>query len=279
MGNLSSALGQVFVQHSLIEMFLIAIICGVISSYVVLRGVAFLTSALSHAIFPGIVISFILGGDLFWGALAAGLVVVIGVSLVERNQQVSENSAIGVLYIGAFAIGIVLISGLTQANAAGLENFLFGQLFGIGWSDIFSTLLVGAVVVGVIFLFRKELLLTSFDSTMADAMGYRTRWINLGFLVLVTLTVVTGIPAVGNILMIALVITPGAIARLLTYRLPNMMLIGVLSVLISSLAGIFLSYALDLAPGACVVVMLTALFLVALLFNLARSRRILPLTI
>lgn len=270
MDTISSALGQVFVQRSLVEMFLIAIICGVISSYVVLRGVAFLTSALSHAIFPGIVISFILGGDLFWGALVAGLVVVVGVSLVERNRQVSENSAIGVLYIGAFAIGIVLISSLTQSNAAGLENFLFGQLFGIGWSDILSTLLVGIIVVGAIFLLRKEFLLTSFDNTMANAMGYPARWLNLGFLILVTLTVVTGIPAVGNILMIALVITPGAIARLLTRRLPNMMLIGTLSVLIASLVGIFLSYFLDLAPGACVVVVLTALFLLALLFNLAR---------
>jgi manganese/iron transport system permease protein len=256
---------QIYIQRAFLEMLLLAALCGIVSSYVVLRGVAFLTNALSHGIFPGIVIAFLVGGDPFWGGLAAGIVIVVGVTLVERNQQVSENSAIGVLYIGAFALGIVLITGIKKASAAGLENFLFGQLFGVGWGDILNTSLVSLVVLGTIFLIRKELMLSSFDNQVAHAIGLPTSWLNLGFLLLLTLTVVTGLPAVGNILMIALVITPGATARLLTTRFYLMLPIAAVTVVVASLLGIIASYNLGLAPGACVVVALTVLFLMALL--------------
>jgi manganese/iron transport system permease protein len=258
-------LGQIFIQRSLVEMALLGLLCGVVSTFVVLRGVAFLANALAHSIFPGIVVAFLLGGDLFWGGLAAGLVVVAGVSLVENNEQVSENSAIGVLYIGAFGLGIVLISAIKRANTGGLDNFLFGQLFGVGWSDVLNTLLVTLLVLLVIFLIRKELLLTSFDEQAARALALPVRRLKMGFLVLVALTVVTGLPAVGNILMIALVITPGAAARLLTDHLGKMMVIAVGISLLASLGGVLASYHLGLAPGACVVVALTGLFLAALL--------------
>ncbi len=265
-------IGQIYVQKALVELLLIAVLCGVVSSYVVLRGVAFLANALSHGIFPGIVVAFLLGSNLFWGGLIAGLVIVIGVTLTERNQYVSENSAIGVLYIGSFALGIVLITSIKHSNTGGLEGFLFGQLFGVGWGDVISTLLVGFLVLGLIFLVRKELLLASFDAQMGRAMGLPVGWLNLGFLILVTLTVVTGLPAVGNILMIALVITPGATARLLTARLGPMMLLGTLSVLLASLGGVYMSYYLGLTPGACVVVVLTGLFLAALVYSFGRTR-------
>jgi manganese/iron transport system permease protein len=260
-------LGQIFVQRSLVEMALLALLCGVVSTFVVLRGVAFLANALAHAIFPGIVVAFLLGGDLFWGGLVAGLIVVAGVSLVENNRQVSESSAIGVLYIGAFGLGIVLISAIKRANTGGLDNFLFGQLFGVGWSDVLNTLLVTLLVLLVIFLIRKELLLTSFDEEAARALALPVRRLKLGFLVLVALTVVTGLPAVGNILMIALVITPGATARLLTDHLVEMMLIAVGVSLLASLGGVLVSYHLGLTPGACVVVALTGLFLAALVYT------------
>jgi manganese/iron transport system permease protein len=257
-------LGQIFIQRSLVEMTLLGLLCGVVSTFVVLRGVAFLANALAHSIFPGIVVAFLLGGDLFWGGLAAGLVVVAGVSLVENNEQVSESSAIGVLYIGAFGLGIVLISAIKRANTGGLDNFLFGQLFGVGWNDVLNTLLVTLLVLLVIFLIRKELLLTSFDEQAARALALPVRRLKMGFLVLVALTVVTGLPAVGNILMIALVITPGATARLLTDHLGKMMVIAVGVSFLASLGGVLASYHLGLAPGACVVVTLSGLFLAAL---------------
>ncbi len=264
-------LGQVFVQRSLLEMLLLGLLCGVVSVYVVLRGVAFLVNALGHAVFPGIVVAYLVGGDLFWGGLAAGLIVVVSISLAERNQQVSESTAIGVLYIGAFGLGIVLVSGIKRAGTGGLDNFLFGQLFGVGWGDVFNTLLVSGLVLGVIFLVRKELLLISFDIQAARAMGLPVGWLKLLFLILVALTVVTGLPAVGNILMIALLITPGATARLLTDRLFKMMVIAVGVVLLAGVGGILASYHLGLAPGACVVAALTVLFLAALLFSTVKS--------
>jgi manganese/iron transport system permease protein len=262
---------QVYIQRSLIEMTLLGILCGVVSIYVVLRGVAFLANALSHSIFPGIVIALLLGGNLFWGGLVAGLVVVVSISLVENNEKVNESTAIGVLYIGAFGLGIVLVSGIKQAGTSGIEHFLFGQLFGVGWSDVLNTLLISLLVLLVIFLMRKELLLTSFDETTARAMGLPVRRIKLGFLVLVALTVVTGLPAVGNILMIALVITPGATARLLTYRLLPMMFIAVGVVILASVTGVLVSYYLGLTPGACVVVALTGLFLLAMGYNTLKN--------
>lgn len=271
--------GQVFIQKSGLEMLLIAVLCGVVSSYIVLRGVAFLANALSHAIFPGIVLSYMVGGNIFWGALLAGLVIVISISLVERNAQVSENSAIGVLYIGAFALGVVLVSNIRRSSTSGLERFLFGQLFGVGWEDILNTLIIGLIILAAIFLARKELLLTSFDRQMAHAMGLPVGWINLGFLVLVMLTVVTGLPAVGNILMIALVITPGATARLLTERLRTMIVIAVGTVILASLSGIIFSYHLGLAPGSCVVVALTVLFLFALIYSLIKNNIISSLSL
>ena len=264
-------LGQVYVQRSLVEMILLSLLCGVISAYVVLRGVAFLVNALGHAVFPGIVVAFLLGGDLFWGGLAAGLIVVVSISLVEANRQVSESTAIGVLYIGAFGLGIVLVSGIKRANTGGLDHFLFGQLFGVGWSDVLNTLLVSLAVLLVIFLVRKELLLTSFDEQAARAMGLPVRRLKLTFLVLVALTVVTGLPAVGNILMIALVITPGATARLLTHRLVMMMAIAAGVALVASVGGVLASYYLGLAPGACIVVALTGLFLAALVYSYLKN--------
>ena len=249
---LTEPLNQPYIQKALLEMLLIALLGGVVSCYVVLRGTAFLANALAHAVFPGVIVAFLVGSDLFWGGLAAGLVVVVLVSVVERSGPVSENSAIGVIYIGAFALGIVLISAIKHVNTGGLENFLFGQLLGVGWSDILNSLIVAVLVLGLLFLFRKELLVASFDTGMARALGLPVGWLNLGFLVLVTLTVVTGLPAVGNILMVALVITPGATARLLTNRLVIMLPIASLVIVLASLGGIVISYYYGLTPGACV---------------------------
>lgn len=268
---LTDPLNQVFVQRSLLEMLLLGLLCGVVSAYVVLRGVAFLVNALGHAVFPGIVIAYLVGGDLFWGGLAAGLIVVVSIALAERNQQVSESTAIGVLYIGAFGLGIVLVSGIKRAGTGGLDNFLFGQLFGVGWNDVLNTLLVSGLVLGAIFLIRKELLLVSFDTQAARALGLPVGWLKLVFLILVALTVVTGLPAVGNILIIALLITPGAIARLLTDRLFKMVFIAVGAVIVAGLTGILASYHLGLAPGACVVVSLTLLFLLALFYSTVKN--------
>ncbi len=265
-------LGQPYVQKALLEMLMLSVVGGVVSCYIVLRGTAFLANALSHAIFPGIVIAFLLGVNAFWGGLAAGLVVVGSVTLTTRSRQVSENSAIGVIYIGAFALGVVLITAFNHVNTSGLESFLFGQLLGVGWEDILTSLIVGSLVLLVIFGLRKELLLASFDEGMARATGIPVGWINLGFLVLVTLTVVTGLPAVGNILMIAVVITPGATARLLTDRLRLMVPLACCAIALSSLAGIVVSYHFGLTPGACVVVALTLLFLLALVYATLKGR-------
>jgi len=253
-----------FMQRALFEVVLVGATCGLIGTYVVLRGMAFIGDALAHAIFPGVVVAFLLGVSFFVGALVFGLLTAFSVGALARNRRVSEDTAIGVLFAGMFALGVVLIS--TRRDYTGdLASFLFGNVVGVGIEDLVASVVVALLVLGALVLFHKELMLVAFDNDMAEAVGLPVWLVNLGLLMLMALTIVVSLRAVGNILVVALLVTPAAAARLWTDRLRVMMALSALFGALSGAAGLFISYHTKLAAGGTIVLVITAWFGVSLL--------------
>jgi manganese/iron transport system permease protein len=248
-----------FMRRALIEVVLMGAVTGAIGTYIVLRGLSFIGDALSHAIFPGIVIAFLLGRSIFWGALIFGGLTSASIAVVSTNRRVKEDSAIGVLFAGAFALGVVLISS-SKNFTRDLASFLFGNVLGVTDHDIWLTAIVGGVVFVLIVLFYKELLMTSFDRVAAEAMGLPVFWLDLLLLMLISLTIVVSLQAVGNILVVAMLVTPAAAARLLTDRLPVMMAISSAIGVVSGVTGLLISYHYDIAAGGTIVLVATAIF-------------------
>jgi manganese/iron transport system permease protein len=253
-----------FMQRALVEVLLMGLACGLIGTYVVLRGMAFIGDALSHAIFPGVVVAFLLNISFFVGALAFGLITAVSIGALSRNRRVSEDTAIGVLFAGMFALGIVLIS-TVKGYTANLASFLFGNVLGVSTVDLIASAVIGLLVLGALILFHKELVLVAFDSDMAEAVGLPVWMVNLGLLLLMALTIVVSLSAVGNILVVAMLVTPAAAARLWTDRLRVMMLLSALFGAVAGVAGLLTSYHTDLAAGGTIVLIVTAWFGVSLL--------------
>jgi manganese/iron transport system permease protein len=253
-----------FMQRAMVEVVLMGIICGVIGTYVVLRGMAFIGDALSHAIFPGVVIAFLWGIGFFVGALIFGIITALLIGVVSRNRRVSEDTAIGVLFAGMFALGIVLISGV-RGYTADLASFLFGNVLGVSNEDIIASLVIGLIVLVALFLFHKELVLVSFDEDMAEAVGLPVWLINLGLLMLIALTIVVSLQAVGNILVVAMLVTPAAAARLWTDRLRTMMFLSALFGALGGITGLLISFYTDRAAGGTIVLVVTVWFGISLL--------------
>ena len=248
-----------FMQRALLEVLLMGLTCGVIGAYVVLRGMAFLGDALAHAIFPGVVIAFLLSVNLFFGALVFGALTTLGIGGIARNRRVSEDSAIGVLFTGAFALGVVLISGV-KGYTGNLADFLVGQVLGVSPVDVIISLVVGALVLGALAFFHKELLLVAFDREMAEAMGLPVAALDLGLLMGMALTIIVSLQAVGNILVVAMLVTPAAAARLWTDRLGVMMAISAGFGMLGGLVGLLVSYYGNYAAGGAIVLLVTLIF-------------------
>jgi len=254
-----------FLQRGMLEAVLIGVLCGIIGTYVVLRRMAFLGDAMAHAVFPGIVIAFLLRVDLLLGGLAFGILTALGIGTVSQNRRVSADSAIGVLFVGAFALGVVLISSI-RSYVRDLASILLGDILGVTAQDVGLTMAVGCLVLAAVFLFHKELSLVSFDRDMADAMGLPVAALDIGLLVLLSLVVIVSIQAVGTILVLAMLITPAATARLLTERLVPTMVIAAAVGALSGVAGLYASYYLNVASGGAIVLVATAFFFLAWLF-------------
>ncbi|MEP6776635.1 MAG: metal ABC transporter permease [Chloroflexota bacterium] len=252
-----------FMQRALVEVLLMGAACGLIGTYVVLRGMAFIGDALSHAIFPGVVVAFLLHISFFVGALAFGLITAVSIGGLSRNRRVSEDTAIGVLFAGMFALGIVLIS-TVKGYTANLASFLFGNVLGVSNEDLIASAAISLLVLVVLILFHKELVLVAFDSDMAGAVGLPVWLVNLGLLLLMALTIVVSLSAVGNILVVAMLVTPAAAARLWTDRLRIMMALSALFGAIAGVAGLLTSYHTDLAAGGTIVLIVTAWFGISL---------------
>jgi ABC-type Mn2+/Zn2+ transport system permease subunit len=254
-----------FMQHAFIAIVLVGVICGVTGVFVTLRGLAFMGDALSHAIFPGVVIAFLLGGSFLFGALVAAVLVSLGIGVISQNARLKGDTAIGVLFAGAFALGIALISA-QRSYTRDLATFLLGSILGVSRNDLLLTAAVGALVLGAIALFRRELTIVAFDRTFATATGLNLWRYDQLFLVLLSLAIVVSLQTVGNVLVLAMLVTPAATARLLTDRLRIMVLLSAAIGALSGIVGLYGSYHLAIASGASVVLVATGIFTLAFLF-------------
>jgi manganese/iron transport system permease protein len=233
-----------FLPKALVIAVMSSIVCGVVGSYVVLRGMAFIGDAVAHAVFPGLAIAFVVGGNLVVGGSIAGVVTAVLIAVFSQNRRLKEDSIIGVFFVAAFALGIVLIS-QAPGYAGSLQQFLFGSITGIPDEDIIVVAVTGVIILAIVFLLHKEFVAISLDRESARAMGVKVFWLDLVLYVLVTLAVVISVQTIGNILVLALLITPAATARLLTDRLAVMMGIAPAIGAVAALVGLYISWSWD----------------------------------
>jgi len=259
-----------FMIRGLLASVMVGTLCAVIGTYVVLRGMAFLGDALAHAILPGVAIAYLLGANLFWGALAMGLLTAVGIGYVSRRGQVKEDTAIGVIFAACFALGVALLS-TVRSYSVDLTHILFGDVLGVSTADLRLMAGFGAAVLLAVVLLYKELLVISFDPILAATLHLPLNALHYLLLLLIALTVVVSLQTVGVALMVAMLVTPAATAYLLTRRLWQMMAVGAVVGAVSAVAGLYLSFYVNLASGAAVVLVCTACFLLALLFGPSRG--------
>nr|BFE55498.1 anchored repeat-type ABC transporter permease subunit [Dactylosporangium thailandense] len=251
-----------FLPKALAVAVMSSVVCGVVGCYVVLRGMAFIGDAVSHAVFPGLAVAFVVSGNLVLGGSIAGVLTAILVAVFAQNRRLREDTLIGVLFVATFAVGIVIIS-QAPGYAGSLQQFLFGSITGIPTSDLYVVAGTATAVLAVLLLFHKEFVTISLDRESARAMGVRVFWLDLVLYVIVTLAVVISVQTIGNILVLALLVTPAATARLLTDRLGRMMAIAPAVGAGCALAGLYVSWSWDLPTGGTIVLVLTAAFLAA----------------
>jgi len=264
MDFLVAPLAYEFMQRGLLASLMVGVLCAVVGCYVVLRSMAFLGDALAHAIMPGVAIAYLLKGDLLIGALVAAILVALGIGWLSRQGTLKEDTAIGILFAGALALGVALISTI-QTYALDLTHILFGNVLGVSVNDLWLTALLGMIVLTTIVLLYKEFLVISFDPVLAATLRLPTELLRNVLLILLALTIVVSLQTVGVGLVAAMLVTPGATAYLLTRRLPMMMLIAAGIGAFSSVAGLYASFYINVASGAAVVLIATAIFLVAFL--------------
>lgn len=269
MGRLTEPLQFTFMQTGLLAAVLVGVTCAVLGVYVVLRSMAFIGDALAHTILPGLVAAYLLGLNLLGGAVVAGVATALGIGWLSRRGTLREDTAIGVTFTGMFALGILLMS--TADSFRDFSDMLFGNVLGIVPRDLVFISTLALLVLAFLFLFHKELELTSFDPVHAQAMGLGADKVRYGLLVLLSLTVVAGIQAVGVVLISALLITPAAAASLVTNSLPRMMAISAAVAAFSGVAGLYASYFFDVASGAAIVLACTACFGVAYLVRVLQG--------
>lgn len=259
-----------FIQRALIASLMVGVSCGLIGTYIMLRRLSLIGDALAHAVLPGVVIGFMIAGKgpvaLFLGALTAGILTSVLISFVERNSKIKEDTSIGIIFTGAFALGILLVSQLKQVHID-LSSYLFGDVLGVSDSDIIMSSAITVFIVISVILFYKQLLVTSFDPTMAHIIGISTAVVHYFLMTLLSMSIVAGLQSVGVILIIAMLITPPATAFLLTDKLKKLLLLSCLFGVISSIAGLYLSYHLNFASGASIVLVSVFFFAIAFLFS------------
>ncbi|KIU35161.1 metal ABC transporter permease [Atlantibacter hermannii] len=262
-------LGFDFMVNALIISALIALPCALLSCFLVLKGWALMGDAMSHAVFPGVVIAWMLGLPFASGAFVAGMLCALATGYLKDNSRIRHDTAMGIVFSGMFGFGLVLYVWL-QPDVH-LDHILFGDMLGIGFADIRDTALVTLLTVGIIAAIWRDLLLHAFDPVQAQAVGLHTRLLHYGLLALLALTIVASLKAVGIILAIAILIAPGAIAFLLTRTFGAMLLVSVAVAMVASLSGVWLSFYFDSAPAPTIVLVFSLLFVLAMLANRRQS--------
>ncbi len=256
-------LSRAFLLRGLAGGFLVAIVCSSLSAIVVWRGLSFMGDALAHSVLPGIVVAYVLGISLFWGALGAALLAVMGVGLVSSRGRLKEDAAIGVLFAGFFAFGLLLLGKI--ATFSDLSHILFGNILGVSDNDIILMAIATVIVGAVLILCSKEIITASFDPAHAMSIGLSPTLVRYLILVLLALATVAAIQTVGVVLVLAMLVTPGAAASLISQRFKGIMLLSVLLALLATLIGFYASYYIDAASGPAIVLALTIMFFICAL--------------
>jgi manganese/iron transport system permease protein len=280
MNALLEPLAFPFFVRALVAAVLVGTVCAVVGTYVVLRGLAFIGDAISHAAFPGVVAAYLLKASFLVGAGVAAVATALAIGYVSRRARIRADTAIGVLFAGTFALGVFMFSTI-QGYVADLFSFLFGYLLAISADDLVQLAILSAIVLIVVAVFWKELLYSTFDPLGAGASGLPVELLEYLFLALVALTIVISLQAVGIILVVAMLVTPAATAQLLTVRFGRLMGAAIAIGIVAGVGGLYLSYWLNVASGATIVLVETGLFLLALALGprvglLSRRRRAVP---
>jgi manganese/iron transport system permease protein len=269
---LATPLSFSFMQRGLLAAIMIAIVCAVIGAFVVLQELAFIGDALAHASFPGVVIAFLLKFPLELGGAVVGILTALGIGVITRRSKISQDTAIGVLFAGTFALGVALLS-TVKNYTKDLFGLLLGDVLAIQSSDLLIIAGMGALMLVIVFALYKELVLVTFDPVQAEVIGLPVGWLHELLLALMAVTIVIAIQTVGIVLVVAMLVTPAATATLLVRRFPMVMLVGAIQGVIGTIAGLYLSFYLNIASGATIVLVLTSMFILALFFSPLRSRR------
>lgn len=264
-----------FMVRGLIAAVIVGIVCAVVGTYVVLRGMAFFGDALAHTILPGIAVGYLVGGGargpLFWWAMVTAVFSALGIGFISRNTRIKEDTAIGIVFAGMFALGVALIS-TARSYTVDLTHFLFGDVLGVRNADLWFIGIVAGLILLIILAFYKEFLVLAFDPILAATLRLPAQLLDYLLLILVAVTIVVSIQTVGVALMLAMLVTPAAAAHLLTRRLPLMMALAAAIAAISGVIGLYLSYYLSIASGAAIVLTCTAFFMLTWAVHALRRR-------
>ncbi|MCF2150762.1 metal ABC transporter permease [Desmonostoc muscorum LEGE 12446] len=256
-----------FMQRSLVIAILVGLLCAVVGSYLMVQRLALLGDAISHSVLPGLAIAFMVGANIYIGAFIAGVLSTMAIAWIRVRSPIKEDAAMGIVFSAFFALGITLITVIQKDNKIDLNHFLFGNLLSVTIDEVRDTAIIAAIVLIVVILIYKELLFYTFDPLGAQAAGLPVDRLNFGLMLLIALTIVASMKAVGVILVLSLLITPGATAYLLVKRLNQVMILGAVIGVISSISGMYLSYFYNLPSGPAIVLVVSGLFLLALLFS------------
>jgi manganese/iron transport system permease protein len=257
-----------FMTNAMMIAVMVAVPTALLSCFLVLKGWSLMGDAISHAVLPGVVLAYIMGLPLGVGAFAAGMGCALSVGFLKENSRIKEDTVMGVVFAGLFGLGIVLYTSI-QTDVH-LDHILFGDILGVGADDLWQTGIIALVVTAIVLAKWRDLLLFTFDPQQAGAIGLPVRLLHYGLLTLLSLTIVAALTAVGIVLVIALLVAPGAIAYLISKRFGPMMLIAAAVSVGSSLVGIYASFFIDSAPAPTIVLLMSITFIVTFVATTAR---------
>jgi len=260
-----------FMNNALLIALVVSIPCALLSVFLVLKGWALMGDAMSHAVFPGIVLAWMVGAPLAAGAFVAGLFCAVASGFLQDNSRIKQDTVLGIVFSGMFAVGLILY--VAVKPEVHLDHILFGDMLGINRADLIQTLIIAVLIVLVIMVKWRDFMLFSFDPQQAQVSGLPARWLHYGLLCMVSLTIVATLKAVGIILSISLLIAPGAIAILLTRRFSHALLVATGVSVLVSLSGVYLSFFIDSAPAPTIVVLFAAVFIVAMVVTGRKTRQ------
>jgi ABC-type Mn2+/Zn2+ transport system permease subunit len=266
LGFFTNPLAYGFIQRGLVAAVIVGIVCAVMGAFVVLKGIAFIGDAVSHASFPGVVIAFMLGLPIYLGGAVAAVGTALAIGFVSRRSRLRLDTAIGVLFAGAFALGVLLYSSI-DSYTGDLLGYLLGNILGIGLGDLIQVAILGVIVLAAIVVLRKELLYATFDPLGAAAAGLPVEGLEYLLLGLLGVTIIVSIQAVGIILVVAMLVTPAATAQLLVSRFDRMTTVGAVLATVAAVVGLYASFYLNVASGPAIVLTETLFFAVALVLG------------